>query len=224
MAILIEDKNVMFLHIPKTGGRWVTEAIKRLDLKCVEVGLMHGYINPSHDRYKYKDKTLAEWANECFVFSFVRHPFEWHRSYWAYTMGVRSVNKKNGLEFWEKFEPNEVWHPTHGICDCASSEFELYLRKVIHKHRGFVTNMFNRYLYRPNGKRIDYVGKQENLEEDFMFVLETNNILYDRDKILGINRVGGSKHRLKKRTEIWDNSTKEEIVRANHPIIKEFYK
>jgi hypothetical protein len=74
MPILTNDK--IYFHMPKTGGTWITECLKR-EIDGRHIG-PHGH-SPSRDlkRHEIRDKTL--WGT-------IRDPWSWYVSWWAHCM------------------------------------------------------------------------------------------------------------------------------------------
>jgi hypothetical protein len=89
---------VRFLHVPKTGGSWATDA-----MCAAGVAAVHPEPSPAH-------ATLDESSGygDRFTFAFVRHPLDYWRSYWAYRVGTgwdqdNPVDREAGAENFEDF-------------------------------------------------------------------------------------------------------------------------
>ena len=67
MAIKIQ--NATFLHIPKTGGTWITSYFEETNIYYEELGRTH-----LHCGELKETKDL--------IFCFIRHPLTWYLSYW----------------------------------------------------------------------------------------------------------------------------------------------
>lgn len=66
--MLVMDRCV-FIHIPKTGGSWVGEALRRSTNVLATVN---------------RHPTVKEVKTPLFKFAFVRHPLSWYISFWGY--------------------------------------------------------------------------------------------------------------------------------------------
>lgn len=226
MAILLEKYKLLFLHIPKTGGRWVLQVFKDFkecgdpNLKWTIVGPTHGNLNQAHVAYSYQNKNIYDWAKECYTYTFIRHPLSWYQSYWMYVTDLqwRICRDKT----WPCFEEKEVWHPTREIRDCASWNFNDFIKKVLEKHPSYLSRLYNTYIHFNNVEKINFIGKQENLTSDFISVLKSNNVDCDYGKIDKIEKVGVAKKRSRDHSQ-YEEKLKKQILYSERSIIEEFY-
>ena len=136
MASLITDR-MRFLHLPKTGGTWVTQAIWAAGVDAVRPPSM-----PFH-------ADLAETAayDGRFTFACVRHPLEFWRSYWAYRM-------------------RDGWHPESEIdAAAASPDLNEFARRVAASLPGAAGALYEAFVGAP-GAEIDFIGRHERLADD----------------------------------------------------------
>jgi hypothetical protein len=68
----VANDQIVFIHIPKTGGTWVSEAMERAGVKAEKFG------NGPHPELPSLD------LEGRFAFAFVREPLSWYRSVWAF--------------------------------------------------------------------------------------------------------------------------------------------
>lgn len=95
-------KNSIFLHVPKTGGSWVKQALTdATDLVVHRGGSWHAI--PKRGRHSSK-----------FWFCFVRHPETWYQSYWCFN--DRHNKWKNG--------------PCNVLSRFPHSDFNTFVEKV----------------------------------------------------------------------------------------------
>ena len=118
-----------FLHLPKTGGNWVTRVLEQNHL--VERYIQHKHasydLNLFGDRMgsgrqlvhlcsrlaagKFKRILGIPYdepdAASCFRFCFVRHPLSWYESWWKYmkSRGWNDWGRKNSARYWD---PNSL--------------------------------------------------------------------------------------------------------------------
>lgn len=164
---LATDKSV-FLHIPKTGGIWVRQAIKECGITCDEIGDQHSHfpqISKLKDKGYYDNK---------FIFAFVRHPITWYQSRWAFRM-------KYG------------WRAQHPLdFNCASNDFTVFVENAIRfKPTGWVTWEYSNYIDTVPGE-IDYVGTTENIVNDLITILSSAGERFDALAIRSLNRLNNS--------------------------------
>ncbi|TQJ01071.1 Tfp pilus assembly protein PilF [Amycolatopsis cihanbeyliensis] len=97
-----------------------------------------------HDFLEYYDR-----ARYRYIGAFVRNPIEWYRSYWAYRM-------EGG------------WRPRYPLDEhCQSDDFETFVRKAVSILPGALGNIYRSYVG-PPGAEVDFIGRQERLEEDVL--------------------------------------------------------
>ena len=162
MAIIIPEKKLLFLHIPKNGGTYISKILgenfewRSIGVKHTNAILESSIINAINAGY--------------FTFAFVRHPIEWYRSYWSFQMGV---NPKQ----WTLWESEAKWHPTRIIDQsCGSNNFNIFVENILDKYPNFLYEMYKSYIYSIDNKKIDYIGKYENLYHDLLDIFSINNI------------------------------------------------
>ncbi len=127
-----------FIHIPKTGGTWVSKML--IDHSGLEVALTQ-IPHPT---------TRTSPGQGLFTFAFVRNPLTWYQSYWKY-----------------KFKTNH-WNPYRTLdAQCQADTFHKFLDNVIEKCPGFYSDFLIQYVGKESDP-IDFIGKQENLVEDFL--------------------------------------------------------
>ena len=120
MAIQLRN-GAIFLHVPKTGGKWVAEVLSRLDLIERKLG-------KKHDDTNHLD---------CldYTFCFVRHPFNWYESWFKYQTALG----------WLEFGNADEWHPCRDLNGLGGLNFESFLSDVLTYRPGFVSRMYSGY-------------------------------------------------------------------------------
>lgn len=144
MAIKLKN-GAEFLHIPKTGGTWVTEILEQLDLIDRHIG---GHKHVDYDRLLYFTKNIRsgrEYLKEAMVrasrklrrgflkgrneetvthnpirFCFVRHPLTWYESWWKYMSG-------RGWNDWGTENSAGDWHPNSILNGLGSDDFNEFV-------------------------------------------------------------------------------------------------
>lgn len=165
--LLSYSKKFIFIHIDKTAGTSIkaalskycfypeetmySSALKKLGVRQYS-DEFYDHIRSS-ELIRYLDPTIF---NDFFKFAFVRNPWDWMLSSYTYYL------KKPGM------------HP------------HVYFKNEIQTFRDFIKwQTGNPYIYhtqseylfdRFGNKMVDYIGKFENVEEDFEFVLNKLNI------------------------------------------------
>src|SRR5258708_1959653 len=139
--------NSTYIHLMKTGGWSIREALPRMKLNWGEVG-------------RGNDPACVlpfDNGSRPFTFVFIRHPLSWYRSYWAYRM---QADWKVHLE-----QPITGWQTFGSVLDheCRANDFETWMRNVLeYAPEGFLTRIYQIYT-----EGVDFVGKVESLENYF---------------------------------------------------------
>lgn len=145
---------IIFYHIPKTGGTWVTNVLKhmygndakKLGDKFVEdLGLFDVHVDP---------KTVT--SDGRFSFAFVRDPVDWYRSRWA-----RSVE--------------QGWS-NHNVIgrELKSGNFDEFVKNCMTKFpEGMLSETYRRF------EDVDFIGRYENLREDLIKALTLADVEFD---------------------------------------------
>lgn len=224
MAILLKG-GAIFLHIPKTGGSWVTQVLQQMGLIEGRIGHMHADIDrvlnayrfdgvKAHAGYLIKRKVqkkvrrfihASELPEKPFMFCFVRHPLSWYESWFKY-QSIRWNWRTWGTEL----NPDD-WHPLSMLNGLGSADFTEFMLNVLRKRPGFVTELFGRYT-KPN--IVDFIGYQESLAEDLIQVLSRLNLPHDPSLIRNMAPVNVS-------TEIelkidWNPGLRAEVERLEY--------
>ncbi len=180
MALVLKN-GAVFLHVPKTGGRWVTRIL-------FELGLVRKKVAPKHadiDHFFFKSfkqgqpwlhrslgSLLGRGSQKPFMFCFVRHPLSWYESWFKY-MSQPAVHWK----YWGDASSPWKWHPNAVLNGLGSSDFNQFVRNVVQARPGYVTELFGWYT-KPS---MDFIGKQEHLVEDLIRVLKRMDLSVDED-------------------------------------------
>ena len=197
---LATDK-IVYLHIPKTGGIWVKHMLNSLNLNPIEIGQQHEHFPGI---YKHFDKSFYQ---KRLVFTMVRHPLYWYQSRWAFRV-------KNG------------WHINHPLdWECASNDFHKFVDNMLNRFpNGWCNWEFDRYINGDSGM-VKYVGRTENIVDDFIEVMDMAG--YDVDKKFILNSkpantsdMGGQK------SSYWAKYTQElydRVMQVESTVINRYY-
>ncbi|MFD6425055.1 hypothetical protein [Streptomyces sp. NPDC060198] len=168
MALHLTRSNALLLLTPKTGSTWIRKKIRELGIAFEEVG------DPAmreHDLLAAFDRSAYG-----FVGAFVRDPLEWYRSYWSYRM-------------------EKGWRPQYPLDEhCESDDFETFVRRAVTTLPGALGNIYTSYVGAP-GEEVDFVGRQENLADDFARFLELAGEEFDADVLAEGSRINATKIR-----------------------------
>jgi hypothetical protein len=218
MTILLKN-GAVFLHIPKTGGCWITHALQSLDLEQARLGHEHADVDRAfwHDRF-YKDgkvfrcllrrafginRGIHRMKADSFKFCFVREPLTWYESYWRFMESM-------GWPQWGDALNPYRWHPDALLKGTGSHDFNTFVANVNKRRPGFVTEMYGWYA-RPS---VNFVGKQENLSADLIRVLAMMKVKVDVAKVRSIEALNETPAHIPK--PVWDAKLKRETLRLEY--------
>jgi hypothetical protein len=175
MPIILKNGSV-FLHVPKTGGTWVASVLKDLGLIEKRVSVKHAtFLCGKRELYKMAVSKLSkskEIQNPPFSFCFVRNPITWYESWFNY-MNLPNIQ-------WRTFgDENDIryWHPSCILNKIDNTNFNSFVQSVNKKRPGYVTELYGWFTMH----KINFIGKQEDLLNDFIKVLNIMNINFDED-------------------------------------------
>lgn len=167
----IMTPKILLYHIPKCGGKWAKEALRR--------GLYHpetdygGRPKTSGERNSlglYREHAIPAGIHESekrgrLSVCFVRHPVAWYRSFWCFRIKSKSYDKNFPLD------------------DMMDDNYENFINDVLDAYpNGFVTQLFQNY----TGKdlsNINFVGKQEQLADDLVEALTISGQEFDEGRL-----------------------------------------
>jgi hypothetical protein len=165
-------KKPVFIHIPKAGGSSIQNIIKKYNKDLI--GCLHKSVTGYSKEYR----------NSCFVFTFVRNPYDRLLSAHKYLTGG------SGNEGDKKFGKT------------LSSDFKYFAKNQLNNNLFWVH--FIPMIHWLNDD-VDFIGKTENYENDFNTVCDKIGI--PRQELPHKNK---SKH--KHYTEYYDDKTKQIVA------------
>ncbi|MCK9568752.1 sulfotransferase family protein [Candidatus Pacearchaeota archaeon] len=168
MALLL-NSGLVFLHVPKTGGQTIRHVLREYQLLANEDDLPVVNSVDWPFRKDTTDPNIIPHANYSTLgidpsvcFAFVRHPLDWYRSQWAFTM-----TKRGSLETFlaTKPGPDEIDSiGTGNFVDWVTMRLQAY-------PEGMVSRLYSRYT-----EGIKFVGKFEYLKDDLEWILDLPNL------------------------------------------------
>jgi hypothetical protein len=199
MTIILKGGNVAFVHIPKTGGTWVREVLKKNNLVESEILKTDIYATTEGTPKTQHNVPLANatFMNCNYVFSFVRNPLTWYQSYWSFKADFRWYIGK-------RFDKNT-----------AARIFPDFIEKIKkHYPRGYLATMFPFYT-----DICTHVGTQENLQDSLVFIL--NDLGFDTDDLVFPERMKVSPEKSKKIATYKVGQVKD-ILRLEEKVIEKY--
>lgn len=158
------DKQFLFVHIQKTGGTSIASSL----------------FSNSHTQMLYNEHTLIkdvpyDRTDGLFKFAFVRNP--WDRLYSWYNMSLSKgpINKFHTYTLRHSSSFLEFLHCT----DIITEDIDVTDRSIPY----FKSIAFNQLDYISDAKgdlNVDFIGRFENIDQDFQFVCDKLNLKTDK--------------------------------------------
>jgi hypothetical protein len=230
----------VFLHVPKTGGSFVSWFLDQERLLAGSAGGKHDDVFRSLVPQSHRgrvERVLRElprrlvnrfvWSHDHdwttgphplqprlrdlpWMFCFVRHPIAWVESYYTFAVSQR-------WSYWStEFDYADSWHPNAVLNDLRSDTFNAFIEKLLKKRPGYVTEMFG--WYTTSGVR--FVGKQESLRSDLAAVLDQLGLPYRRERLLDAAPVNVAPRR--DIDLVWDDELKREFLRCEYAGLRRY--
>lgn len=164
------NDRLIFYFVPKTGGTWSRAALKRGGVGGLSrVPTLPG-VRPFGLRAHHAPPVAIpdEYKQSRFEFCFVREPYEWYQSFWAFRKKELALNE-DVMKSASPLILDHLWDP----------DFRIFISRILASCPGILSLMFQEFTG-VDGKRMDFVGRCENLPEDLFFV--TKVLGYDMNE------------------------------------------
>lgn len=161
MALLLEHS--IFIHMPKTGGSWLAEALRRANLIKATLGPVHATPAEIQADPSYRAQLPH--------FAMVRHPASWYASLWAHRMDEswRPITARDwfstaSLDRWAIFTER-----------CEAHTFPEFVRRCVRAFpEGWLTGLYDTYITAGTT-----VGRFESLIDDTVSILRNAGEEFD---------------------------------------------
>jgi hypothetical protein len=152
------NDNFLFIHVPKTGGMWVTEALQEAGVEVQEEfgrTAEHPLLSELERRGR-------------FTFAFVREPLSWYGSIWRFR-NYFHLHKAPGNDQlpYDRF---------------IGLDFPDFIDNVAEHLPGFLSNHYERFVG-PREEEIDFIGRYERLEDDVVAALRAVDQDFDEEAL-----------------------------------------
>ena len=156
------ERSIVFIHIPKTAGHAVTQAIFGKDL--TELG--------GHTPARHYHDLDPEWFSSCFSFSFSRNPISRFVSAYFFLRegGMNEIDRLWADTFLRRFDTIDAF--------VAKMRRSSIFRSEILRYAHFIQQTY--FLYDRNGALlVNFVGKFETFQADMALVSHRTGLVGD---------------------------------------------
>lgn len=170
----------LFLHVPKTGGNWVSDVLQSQDLVFAHLGGKHAGLRQLEpfERLLQTPRRYDRTNRPLFTFCFVRHPLRWYESWYRMNLGL-------GWPQWDS--DDDAWNPSVDLNNLGAPTFNGFIENVLGTHPGFLSKMYGYY-----AEGAHYIGRQERMSLDLIEILAFLNVRVDSQRVLETHPVNVS--------------------------------
>lgn len=190
-------KHFCFWHIPKTGGTWIRNVLRKTD--TLEVELTH---RPPQEQSIKVLKRAATKIN----FSLIRHPVTWYQSLYANDTHWKKF-KGGWLQIRDMPSPN--WWLSEG--------FNAYIRRVAVEKKGWLSRYYSIVL-----PYADYILRFEEIPSCFIAFLEKHGFTSHWARTLGRVNPGSSMPHFRD-VVLYEDDALQAIVESEREAIDRYY-
>ena len=152
------NEKFLFIHVPKTGGMWVTEALQEAGIEVEE----EFGATPEHPLLSELERRGR------FTFAFVREPLSWYASIWKF---------RNYFHLHKG--PTEVQLPYDRFIEL---DFPDFIDNVSKQLPGFLSHHYAQFVG-PQDQEIDFVGRYESLVDGVISALRAADQDFDEEAL-----------------------------------------
>jgi hypothetical protein len=211
MTKLLREKNVLFLHIPRTGGTWVESALDVCKIRSTRWSRIAPYVDRLPKNHLFLSHHRTSIADVKGIFCFVRHPLTYYESVYKFICRAHKMR----IWKWSPFFSAEICYNT------VKGDWNRWLIEMMKDEPAWYTRLIEGYVGPKEGEFVHFIGRQENLVEDFLSAMKYfgyQDVDQYRKKLFALEHVHKIDQPLK-----WDPNVQAQIEQMENSVIKRFY-
>lgn len=195
---ILQEYKCIFIHIPKTGGTTISNALKSLPLKSSNIiPFMHKHAKAFEVKCILGKKIWEKY----FTFAFVRNPWDLMVSSYHWWL-QKAYQFKHLLDYANKVKD---------LGNFSNFIYSKYGQEMLNEQEGDIID----WISDGNDIIVDFIGRFENLQEDWNKVCKEINVT-------SIDLSHMNKTERRDYREYYTNETKELIAQRFHKTIEHF--
>lgn len=210
---MVRGPRVGFIHVPRTGGTWIQQALWYAGLGN------HRWCCGTRTSYLPRDHLLAGHNRKPGLydvrwrFAFVRYPLAYYESVWKWL-----VSQKQQIKI---IRPYWRWHPfmvAHKVW-MGCTDFNDWVQKLLDVEPCWYTRLIEGYVGPEGGEFVEYIGRTESLAQDFVNLC----LLMKADRSAAIKAATRPPVNNIDKQVVWTEETKRLVMDHERVIQRRFY-
>ncbi len=135
----IVNRRTIYLHIPKTGGIWITRILKGSGVPLAKIEDKRATYDIVLGRLRCERRLMIwrRWTDYRY-FCVVRNPLTWYESWFRYL-------KSKGFRAYGAVGTTRIWHPMAPVNSIVGDDFTEFMNAMNDRCPGFAGHLFRSY-------------------------------------------------------------------------------
>ena len=206
----------LFIHIPRTGGTWVENAIEEMGIEWLRGRKMEATGLPQkHQLVGHLDLGKRRVDR---LFTFVRHPITYYESVWKFFKDAarREAQGLRGINYLLKKWP---WHPHRTAALNFDHDFNEWVLRMVEKEPLWYTRLIEQFVGPEGGEYVHAIGRTEHLVRDFRWIMCMCGFSEEVERIKTLGKVNAREEEFG-----WDSALYNTVMELEDSVISRFYR